>query len=491
MDVFQKVSPSVFVVEALDENEKPLMLGSGVALANDFLITNCHVVQNGSSLTVSRGKEHWSARLIQAVPGHDLCGLRPTGLTLRPVEVRPSSKLATGERVYAIGSPEGLELTFSEGVISALRETEGVHMIQTSAPISPGSSGGGLFDAQGNLVGITSFQLKEGQSLNFALPGEWVAEASAKIAQADPKSSIRPNDAQMESTAWLEIGLDAMKKEDYDLAGHSLRKCADLKQPDAPRALLELGHLAEMATGLDSPSDAFESWLRKYDMTEARAQSIAIVDLEAALALKPAYADAWLELARVREVRKEYSQAISAAKEATRLEPGDWRAWMVLGGSYADAAFYPEAIEALHRAEKISPKQGDKVTSDVQEAVVLILLGEAYAGQGDREQVLRIYQELKNTNPTMAESFFLEYVLPQPNGHPSNRRSPQDRNLMRILRNASTTDEIRQAAWDAFHAAATREDFKQRFDAISLTNNVKAELWELKFGPKNSKSTPK
>src|ERR1700752_51829 len=200
VEVFQKVSPSVFVVEVVDENGKTLVLGSAVAVAPDFLITNCHVIQNGSSVKVSRGKENWSARLIQASPDHDLCGLRPkadgqittafdeqgrviftnedspagrpSGLSLSPVNVRPSSDLATGERVYAIGSPEGLELTFSEGVISALRESEGVRMIQTSAPISPGSSGGGLFDTHGNLVGITTFYLKEGQSLNFALPGE-------------------------------------------------------------------------------------------------------------------------------------------------------------------------------------------------------------------------------------------------------------------------------------------------------------------------------
>jgi S1-C subfamily serine protease len=199
VEIFQRVSPSVFVVEALDANGKTLMLGSGVAMARDFLITNCHVVQSGSSLRVSRGKEHWTARLIQAVVSHDLCGLRPSGLTLQPVEVRPSSKLATGEHVYAIGSPEGLELTFSEGVISALRETEGVRMIQTSAAISPGSSGGGLFDAQGNLVGVTSFYLKEGQSLNFALSGEWVSGMLSSSTEAAAKSSTRLSDAELES----------------------------------------------------------------------------------------------------------------------------------------------------------------------------------------------------------------------------------------------------------------------------------------------------
>src|SRR5208282_2339695 len=92
VELFQRVSPSVFVVQSLDENGKPLMLGSGVALAREFLITNCHVVQGASSLRISRGKENWTARLIQAAPNHDLCGLRPGGLTLQAVDIRPSSK---------------------------------------------------------------------------------------------------------------------------------------------------------------------------------------------------------------------------------------------------------------------------------------------------------------------------------------------------------------------------------------------------------------
>jgi len=154
------------------------------------------------------------------------------------VEIRASSKLATGEPVYAIGSPEGLELTFSEGVISALRDTEGVRMVQTSAAISPGSSGGGFFDAQANLVGITTFYLKEGQSLNFALPGEWVKAALDALTVTSRKSSQRPSDVELESVAWLQIGLEADRKEEYDDAARSFRKCADVKQWDASSSVV-------------------------------------------------------------------------------------------------------------------------------------------------------------------------------------------------------------------------------------------------------------
>lgn len=264
VEVFQKVAPSVFVVEALGQDGKFRGLGSAVALSEELLATNCHVVQGSSFLRVTRGNKKWSATLVGAAPDHDLCLLNPghskpqkwdpvtefrqrwpdtnvddqtisrtlqdpamfridfpdyAGLTddeirqyvtqllkppgpvLVPLEIVPSSALTTGQRVYAVGSPEGLELTFSEGVISALRDNEGVRIIQTSAAISPGSSGGGLFDDRGRLVGITTFQSKEGQSLNFALPCEWVRAALDQVVETDRKSSPELSDSELESNA--------------------------------------------------------------------------------------------------------------------------------------------------------------------------------------------------------------------------------------------------------------------------------------------------
>jgi hypothetical protein len=85
-----------------------------------------------------------------------------------------------GERVYAIGAPEGLELTLSEGLVSGLRSRGNFRVIQTTAPVSHGSSGGGLFDSQGKLVGITTFSFHEGQNLNFAIPTEWILALAAQ-----------------------------------------------------------------------------------------------------------------------------------------------------------------------------------------------------------------------------------------------------------------------------------------------------------------------
>jgi S1-C subfamily serine protease len=101
-----------------------------------------------------------------------------------------TSETRVGQRVYAIGSPQGLELTLSEGLVSALRQTTNGSIIQTTAPISPGSSGGGLFNANGQLVGIVTFQSRTGQNLNFALPAHWISEMKPRDATGEVSAPV-------------------------------------------------------------------------------------------------------------------------------------------------------------------------------------------------------------------------------------------------------------------------------------------------------------
>ncbi len=92
-----------------------------------------------------------------------------------------SEECAPGKTSLPSASPQGLELTISEGIVSSLRSVPDVGtVIQTSAAISPGSSGGGLFDSSGRLIGITTFQSKSGQNLNFAVPAEWIKTMSTR-----------------------------------------------------------------------------------------------------------------------------------------------------------------------------------------------------------------------------------------------------------------------------------------------------------------------
>jgi S1-C subfamily serine protease len=74
--------------------------------------------------------------------------------------------------VYTVGAPRNLDNTLGHGLISGLRTAQGHHFVQTTAQISPGSSGGGLFDNAGNLIGITTFQVRQSDGLNFAIAAE-------------------------------------------------------------------------------------------------------------------------------------------------------------------------------------------------------------------------------------------------------------------------------------------------------------------------------
>ncbi|MBU6427738.1 MAG: trypsin-like peptidase domain-containing protein, partial [Cyanobacteria bacterium REEB65] len=179
--IFQAVARSVFVVVARDNRGKPFALGSAVAISADSLITNFHVVKRATTLSLAQNGQMHDCQVARFDELDDLCRLVAPGLNLEAVAVRPSESLAIGEKVFAVGAPLGLELTLSEGIVSSLRGIPSAPIVQTTAAISPGSSGGGLFDNHGRLVGITTFQAGAGQSLNFALPTERLDDLNGNL----------------------------------------------------------------------------------------------------------------------------------------------------------------------------------------------------------------------------------------------------------------------------------------------------------------------
>lgn len=169
-EVFAKAANAVYVVETTEA------IGSAVAISDHELLTNCHVVKDAPMVALVRQGDKQAARVTSANPDADRCILTVLGTLPTWVKVRPYADVKVGEHAYTIGTPKGLELTLAEGIVSSKRSADGTRYIQTSAPISPGSSGGGLFDAQGNLIGITTFMLKDSQNLNFAIAAEEYAK---------------------------------------------------------------------------------------------------------------------------------------------------------------------------------------------------------------------------------------------------------------------------------------------------------------------------
>jgi S1-C subfamily serine protease len=188
-EVFEIASKSTVVVLGYDAKGKASSLGSGVVMPDGTVATNCHVIQKATRLAVSYQKKEYQAVKRYTDWDRDTCTLYASNLNVAPVSPGSTNGLKIGARVYAIGVPQGLELTISEGIVSNLREIGGGQYIQTTAPISPGSSGGGLFDDEGRLLGLTSFYLAKGQNLNFALPVEWINELPKRHKETTQKTT--------------------------------------------------------------------------------------------------------------------------------------------------------------------------------------------------------------------------------------------------------------------------------------------------------------
>jgi hypothetical protein len=176
--LFSALETSVYVLVSAPSEQHirgrhSIRQGSAVAVTSQVALTNCHILRGNKVHFLMKGKKVMRAALAYEDADSDRCAVQVASASLIPVRaVRRYSELAVGERVYSIGSPSGLENTLGEGIVSGLRQRNGLTLIQTTAPISPGSSGGGLFDAAGNLLGITTFLLRDSQNLNFAISAD-------------------------------------------------------------------------------------------------------------------------------------------------------------------------------------------------------------------------------------------------------------------------------------------------------------------------------
>jgi len=329
-EVFSRVSPSVFVVEGLNSKGEVLAFGSGVAVriptkgnaASDlFVVTNKHVIYGAIAYRVRKGEKAWKATLARLDQGHDLCALQPeAGWTAKPIAVRVSSSVKVGERTYAIGAPEGLELTLSEGLVSGLREIDNVRVIQTSAPISHGSSGGGLFDSEARLIGVTTFSLKGGQNLNFALPGEWVLGLGDESAASFPASA---SGSQLEEAKkWSDKGFSAYLNEDYVEAVGSYKEAVRLDPEDS------------------------DAWFRLGEaQQELKRDEEAVSSFQQATRLKGDDARPWERLALAYIRLRKYEEAIDAANHATALDADSVLPWASLTAAYLAAGKCTEALD--------------------------------------------------------------------------------------------------------------------------------------------------
>jgi S1-C subfamily serine protease len=175
----RKALPAVVLVIASDKAGKEIRQGSGFIVSDDGkVVTNYHVIEGTTSAVIKlpNGAFYTIEGVLALDQDRDLAVLKASGRDFPFLPLGDSDQVQVGEPVIAIGSPLALEATVSNGIVSALRELDGTKekVIQTTAAISPGSSGGVLLNSRGQVIGVTAFQMTKGQNLNFAIPADYI-----------------------------------------------------------------------------------------------------------------------------------------------------------------------------------------------------------------------------------------------------------------------------------------------------------------------------
>jgi len=383
--VFARVLPSVVTVRVVDEQGEESGVGSGVVIDKALVATNCHVVREATRLRVISQDGEFAGQWVRQDPHRDICILAVAGLAAPQVSLRHSETLVVGEPVFAVGNPLGFGLAVSSGLVSAMDDREKPPLVIASAAMSPGSSGGGLFDREGRLIGITTAILGTGQNLNLVLSADGVDQLAVsgkppRVLAAPPAPERR---WELEATTLQATG-------EWDKL-ESLAKSWKEAQPTAASALSYQGiaqqaqnrHAEAVVTlrqALDLDDHHRFSWLLYAKSLKALGRT---AEAEKALAraeeVSPSYADPgalradWLrEEGRLAEARQQI-------KESLRRAPGRSYAWRILG-LIEDAR--GDRIEA-QRAFQTALRLGD-ANADVRQRLAQLLADSGKADEASK-----------------------------------------------------------------------------------------------------------
>jgi formylglycine-generating enzyme required for sulfatase activity len=188
--IAKQVFPSVVLLVFEQTDGKTISQGSGFFVRSDVVVTNYHVIADatrGTAKIVGRDATYPIAGVVAASEPLDLALVKVTGANAPALPLGSDAEVAVGDDVYVAGNPRGLEGTFSQGIVSATRSTKERRLLQITAAISPGSSGGPVLNAKGAVIGVAVASLRDSQNLNFAVA---VGEVHRLLQQLGPLQSF-------------------------------------------------------------------------------------------------------------------------------------------------------------------------------------------------------------------------------------------------------------------------------------------------------------
>jgi len=415
--IIKRIEPSTVIVFTYDNKGNFLRLGSGFFISqNGDIITNYHVLQGASSAEVktSDGKTYPITYIIAEDEQSDIIRL---SVDIPSKYVHSLSLSATvpevGERIIVYGSPLGLEKTVSDGIVSAIREVPGYgKLIQITAPISPGSSGSPVLNMKGEVIGIATFQMVEGQNLNFAIPSERITrlnlikEKRASITEELFKQESKvKKDSDYVWEAFDKALYFTFVKEEYEKA---LPYWEIAIQVEPVAAYFVIGYCYEKLGAYTKAVEAYQQAIRVDPNIAATYSALgkaysnlgnyikAIESFKQAIRIDPDNGKAYYNMGLAYFKLHDFTQAIEACKRTIRIDPDNVDAYFLLGGAYGVLGCNKDAIEVFKQAIRIDP---DNI-------VAHFLLGFAYVKTGDINSALDEYKILKELDIDKANELF-------------------------------------------------------------------------------------
>lgn len=398
--IIKSIQPSIAVITTFDHSGNVRKQGSGFFIGRvgitEHVITNRHVLEGAykAEVRTADGKTGTVYNIVSEDIEGDLVRisvLMPRG-EMNYLQLRQELP-EVGEKILVIGSPLGLEQTVSDGIVSAVREIPPVgKIIQITAPISSGSSGSPVVDAYGKVIGVATFQIREGQNLNFAIPSERILRLSQsppkevwlwewtdravkslekKVAEAieakyyEREVELNNELLELDPTAWREIhlGLAYRKLWLIDKALDAFEKAIQIYLPTD-----DLGSVNCLAYAYEQLGRTFTSYnngayvekngLPSYADQQNHYQKAKVCFLKS-IEIQPDIATAHLGLADAYEILEMPDLAEEEFIKAITLDPKDTSGYISLGQFYVHQGNYELAMKQYEVLAKLDAKQAD------------------------------------------------------------------------------------------------------------------------------------
>jgi len=351
-ELVRRVKPSVVSVLTYDGKGEPLISGSGFFVRPGEVVTNMHVIKGAHRVEIhtleGKGRTYPVAGALAVDDEADLALLKVDLPADRSKPLILTSSLPDeGEQVFLIGNPLRLEGSVSDGIVSAVREVPDLgRIIQTTAPVSHGNSGSPLFNMHGQVIGIVTVKVTNGQNINLALGVSRIAAlARGELMSFDQVAQRNRSTTQPEVLAelWYRGGIDSLWLGNYDSALNYFETAAN-RNPKRPETWIQIGY-CKVKQGRND--EAIRAYKR-------------------ALQLRPSSAEASNKLGDAYFFAGRFDEAIASYKDAARVQPEQPEAYYNLGLAYLEIGDRQSALAQSKVLESLDAELNKKLLAEFQ-----------------------------------------------------------------------------------------------------------------------------